>query len=149
MKIFYVTNKKPLSHNKKGSNEKYKQEFRDEFNGKYLKLYENLPIENEKLQSSIVYVHRLRPGNIPDVDNLSKPIVDAFTGVIYRDDSQIIKRSATILELKDLDFVTIDVTNMPFKIAEDFTTYREKQEENIIIFEVDKLVLNTIRIGEF
>lgn len=149
MPIFYVTNKKPLSHNKKGSNQKYKQEFRDEFNNKYSKLYKNLPIEKEKLQSCIVYIHQLKPGNIPDVDNLSKPIVDTFTGVMYKDDSQIIKRTATILELKDFDFVTVDATNMPHEIYEDFNTYHENKEENIILFEVDKVVLSTIKIGEF
>lgn len=149
MPIFYVTNKKPLSHNKRGSNEKYKQEFREEFITKYSKLYKNLPIEKGKLQSSIVYIHQLRPGNIPDVDNLSKPIVDTFTGIMYKDDSQIIKRTATILELKDFDFVTIDATNMPLEIYEDFNTYRENKAENIILFEVDPVTLNTIKIGEF
>lgn len=148
MPIYYVTNKKPLSHNKKGSNGKYKQEFRDEFNLKYSKLYKNLPIEKDKLQSCIVYIHQLKPGHIPDVDNLSKPIVDAFTGVMYKDDSQIIKRSAIILELKDFDFVTVDATNMPLEIYEDFNTYQEAKEENIILFEIDQVVLGTIKIGE-
>lgn len=83
MPIFYVTNKKPLSYNKKGPNEKYKQEFRDEFTNKYSMLYQNLPIEKDKLQSCIVYIHQLKPGCIPDVDNLSKPIVDSFSGIIY------------------------------------------------------------------
>lgn len=148
MPIYYVTNKKPLSHNKKGSNEKYKQEFRDEFRDKYAKLYKELPIENGKLQSYIVYIHQLTPGHIPDVDNLSKPIVDAFTGVMYKDDSQIIKRSAIILELKDFDFVTVDATNMPLEIYDDFNTYHENKEQNIILFEVDKVALSMIKIGE-
>ena len=149
MSIFYVTNKKPLSHNRNGSNERYKNEFRDEFNNKYSMLYENLPIEKDKLQSSIVYIHQLRPGNIPDVDNLSKPIVDTFTNIMYKDDSQIIKRTATILELKDFDFITVDATNMPNEIYEDFNTYRENGEKNIILFEVNKMTLSAITIGEF
>ena len=149
MSIFYVTNKKPLSHNRNGSNERYKNEFRDEFNNKYSMLYENLPIEKDKLQSSIVYIHQLRPGNIPDVDNLSKPIVDTFTNIMYKDDSQIIKRTATILELKDFDFITVDATNMPNEIYEDFNTYRENGEKNIILFEVNKVTLSAITIGEF
>lgn len=148
MSIYYVTNRKPLSHNKKGSNEKYKQGFRDEFQDKYAKLYKGLPIENDKLQSCIVYIHKLKPGNIPDVDNLSKPIVDTFTGVMYKDDSQIIKRTAIILELNDFDFVTVDATNMPPEIYNDFNTYHEKKEENIILFEVDKVAISAIKIGE-
>lgn len=149
MPVFYVTNKKPLSHNKGGSREEYKQTFRDEFKTKYANIYSGLPYEKDRLQSCIVYIHQLKPGCIPDVDNLSKPIVDSFTGVIYKDDSQIIKRSAIILELKDFDFVTVDATNMPLKIYEDFNTYYENKEENIVLFEVDKVVLNTIKIGEF
>ena len=39
MPVFYVTNKKPLSHNKGGSREEYKQAFRDEFKAKYANLY--------------------------------------------------------------------------------------------------------------
>lgn len=148
MPIYYVTNRKPLSHNKKGSNEKYKQRFRDEFQDKFAKLYKGLPVETDKLQSCIVYIHQLPPGNIPDVDNLSKPIVDAFTGVMYRDDSQIIKRSAIILELKDFDFVTVDATNMPLEIYDVFNTYLESKEQHIILFEVDKVALSMIRIGE-
>lgn len=148
MPIYYVTNKKPLSHNKKGKNNKYKQEFREEFQDKYAKLYKDLPIENDKLQSCIVYIHQLKPGNIPDVDNLSKPIVDSFIEVMYKDDSQIIKRTAIILELKDFDFVTIDATNMPLDIYDDFNTYLENKEQNIILFEVDKVALSMIKIGE-
>lgn len=148
MPIFYVTNKKPLSHNKRGSNESYKKEFRDEFIEKYASLYEGLPITKDRLQSCIIYIHQLKPGNIPDVDNLSKPIVDTFTGIIYSDDRQIIKRSAIILELKDFDFITIDATNIPLEVYDDFTTYYEQKEENIILFEVDKVLLETIKIGE-
>ena len=148
MTVYYVTNKKPLSHNKSASREKYKQSFRDEFNSKYAKLYNGLPIKNDRLQSIIVYIHQLKPGHIPDVDNLSKPIVDAFSGVIYIDDRQIIKRSAIILELKDFDFITVDATNMPSEIFDDFITYREKNEENIVLFEVDEISLDTIKIGD-
>ena len=148
MPVFYVTNKKPLSHNKGGSCQEYKQAFRDEFNSKYAKLYSGLPYEKEKLQSSIVYIHQLKPGCIPDVDNLSKPIVDTFTGVIYKDDSQIIKRTASIIELKDLDFVTVDATDMPSEIYEDLNTYLEENEENIVLFEVDQVILSKIKIGE-
>lgn len=149
MHIFYVTNRKPLSHNKSASHEKYKQLFRDEFNKKYAKLYNNLPIEKGPLQSCVVYVHQLRPGVIPDVDNLSKPIVDSFSGVIYKDDRLIIKRSAIILELKEFDFVTIDATNMPPEVYNDFNEYHENKEENIVLFEVAEISLDTIRIGEF
>ena len=148
MSIFYVTNKKPLSHNMKKSINYYKEQFCKEFNNKYARLYNDLPFKNEKLQSCIVYIHQLRKGCIPDVDNLSKPIVDTFNGIMYLDDSQIIKRSAIILELKDFDFVTIDATHMPIEVYEDFMSYHNNKEQNIILFQVDKVSLENIRIGE-
>ena len=148
MPIYYVTNKKPLSHNKKGSREEYKQPFRDEFNLKYSRLYKNLPIENDKLKSRIIYIHQLKPGNTPDVDNLSKPIVDAFSGVMYEDDRQIIERSAVILERKEFDFVIVDATNMPLEIYEDFNTYYEEKAEHIILFGIDTVLPSAIKIGE-
>lgn len=148
MSIYYVTNKKPLSHNKNGSKSKYKDEFRNEFMSKYAKLYDGLPLKDSKLQSNLVYIHRLKPGTIPDVDNLSKPIVDTFSGIIYKDDSQIIKRSALILKFEEYDFVTVDATNIPSVIFDDFNTYLDSKAENILLFEVDKVVLDKIKIGE-
>lgn len=148
MNIYYVTNKKPLSYNQKGKNDKYKEAFRNEFRMLYAHLYDGLPIKTKTLQSNIVYIHQLRQGCIPDVDNLSKPIVDAFTGVIYEDDKQIIRRSANIIELKDLDFVAVDATNMPAEILDAFENYYENKESNIIYFEVGEFDASQIRIGE-
>lgn len=150
MSIYYVTNKKPLSHNKRGSNDRYKIEFQNEFNEKYAHLYTeySLPLSEGTLKSCIVYIHQCRPGTIPDVDNLSKPIVDAFTGIIYEDDGLIVKRSAVILKLADFDFSTVDATDMPLEILEAFDEYYTNKEENIILFGVDTIELNTIKVGE-
>ena len=131
MNIYYVTNKKPLSYNKKDKKEQCKQAFRNEFITTYAHLYTGLPIRNKTLQSNIVYIHKLQKGCIPDVDNLSKPIVDAFNGVIYEDDSQIIRRSANIIALKDFDFIAVDATNMPAEILDAFETYYENKETRI------------------
>ena len=95
-----------------------------------------------------MYIHQQRQGCIPDVDNLSKPIVDAFSGVIYVDDSQVIRRSASIIALKDFDFVAVDATNMPIEILEAFENYYENNESNIIYFEVGEFDASQIRIGE-
>lgn len=148
MNIYYVTNKKPLSYNKKDKNDQRKQAFRNEFTTTYSHLYTGLPIRHKTLQSNIVYIHKLQKGCIPDVDNLSKPIVDAFNGVIYEDDSQIIRRSASIIALKDFDFIAVDATNMPAEILAAFETYYENKEPNIVYFEVGEFDASQIRIGE-
>lgn len=149
MPIYYVTNKKPLSHNKGGSKREYKQMLRDEFGTKYARLYNGLPIQKEILQSNIVYIHQVKDECMPDVDNLSKPIVDAFSGVMYRDDSQIIKRSALRLKRSEFQFVTIDATNMPAEIYDDLMEYYDNKETHIVLFEVDRVSLGTIKVGEF
>lgn len=148
MNIYYVTNKKPLSHNRSGSNKKCKEEFRKEFSALYAHLYTGLPIKEKTLQSNIVYIHQVRQGCIPDVDNLSKPIVDAFSGIMYMDDKQIIRRSASIVALKDFDFVAVDATDMPQEILEAFENYYENKESNIVYFEVGEFDVSQIRIGE-
>lgn len=148
MNVYYVTNKQPISHNGSGSSSRRKQEFKDDFNATYGHLYVGLPIKNKTLQSNIVYIHQQRPGNIPDVDNLSKPMVDAFSGVIYEDDRQIIRRSASIIELKDFDIVSVDATNMPVEIFEAFEDYYERKETNIVFFEVGEFDVSQIKVGE-
>ena len=148
MNIYYVTNKKPLSHNKRGSDPKLKEEIRKEFLDKYGHIYTGLPIKQRTLQSNIVYIHQQRQGCIPDVDNLSKPIVDAFSGVIYEDDSQVIRRSASIIALKDFDFVQVEATNIPFEIIEAFENYYLGNERNILFFEVGNFDKSKIKIGE-
>ena len=148
MKIFYVTNIHPRSHNRGGSSDTYKQTLKQDFNSRYSHLYDNLPITNQELQTHVVYIHQLRQGCIPDVDNLSKPIVDAFIGVIYADDNLIIRRTADILKLDDFDFMSVDATNMPLEIYQAFENYYLGNERNILFFEVGNFDKSKIKIGE-
>lgn len=149
MAIYYITNKKPPSHNKRGAQAQNRIEFGNDFANRYGKLYTNLPLSEKNLQSLVLYIHhQLQKGTIPDVDNLSKPLVDAFSGIIYNDDKQIIKRTAIILELKDFDFVNVEATNMPYEIYNELSTYYYNKENHIILFKVDNIVLEGITIGE-
>ena len=149
MAIYYITNKRPPSHNKKGMQEKIKKEYGDDFNNRYAYLYKGLPLTEKHLESLVLYVHhQLQKGTVPDVDNLSKPLVDAFSGIIYNDDSQIIKRTAVILELKDFNFVKVEATNMPYEIYNELSHYYSNKENHIILFKVDNIVLDDIAIGE-
>lgn len=150
LKVYFVTNKKPLSHNGRGSNERYKQEYRDEFNTKYSGLYVDLNLPTKDiLKSSVYLIHRLRKGNIPDVDNLSKPIIDAFTGLIYVDDSQIIRRSASILKLDDFDIMSINATELPYEIYDSFVNYyNDSTTQHIVLLGVGSIDPIEIKVGE-
>lgn len=151
MKIMYVTNKHPLSHNKKGSNQQYKDQFKNEFIKKYRNLYNNLPICGKTLKSAIYYIHRMRNGYTPpDVDNLSKPIVDSFNGVMYEDDSQIIYRIAAIRQVSDFSMISIDVSDVPYEIYQDFHKFcKSPKEDYIVLFGVEEIDEEAIKIGEF
>lgn len=78
--ICFVADKKPISYNspKKG---KYQAELQNAFK-RFQDLYPDLPINGKELSSKVVYIHKDDKG-IPDVDNLSKPFIDAFSEVIY------------------------------------------------------------------
>lgn len=97
MAVYYVTNQKLRSHNKRGSDSQYKTGLQAEFQTKYAVLYTavNLPYKKGiNLKTNVVYIHKCKKGCVPHIDNLSKPIVDAFTGIIYEDDRMVSERHA-------------------------------------------------------
>ena len=149
MKVFYVTNAKPCSYNNRRSWAAFKVHAQTEFNSKYALLYTGLPIKDTTLKAHVVLIHQFLPGNTPDADNLSKPFIDAFCGIIYVDDKQIIRRTADILELKDFDFMTVDATDMPLEVYEDFEHFYSAKEKSILFFEVGDFLSAQIKIGEF
>ena len=147
--VYYVSNEHPRSHNKGGSSSKYKEMHSKRFKTRYMHLYPDLPTSESQLKSKIVYIHHnLSYYNIPDVDNISKPIIDAFTGVIYIDDKQIISREANRIELDEFSFVTVDMSDMPIEIATDLNDFITNKENDIILLSVNKIQLSDIKIGE-
>lgn len=149
MDIFFVSNEKPCSYNDNGRKKKiYKNTLKREFQCKYQSLYSGLPIPDETLQAHITYIHQIgSQGQQPDADNLSKPLIDAFCGVIYCDDRQVIRRTADILALKDFDFVTVDASSMPYEVYSDFQTFFNRKEKNIIFFAVSSFFPSQIKVG--
>jgi len=149
--VFFVSNIKPISYNVAHGKTKqdYKSKLSKRFKKHYAHLYSGLPTIDSNLRSRIVYLHHNLPGNeSPDVDNLSKPIVDAFNGVIYSDDKQIKSRSADEYELDELKFITVDYSSMPYNIAFDLHTFITNKEQHIILFSVSNNQYKDIKIGE-
>ena len=149
MKVFYVTNAEPCSYNNVKKRAVFKNTVQSEFNTKYARLYTGLPINNKTLKAHVVCIHQLDPSHTPDADNLSKPFIDAFCGIIYNDDRQVIRRTADILRLNDFDFMTVDATDMPIEIYDDFETFYSNRERSILFFEVGEFLSSQIKIGEF
>lgn len=62
----------------------------------------------ENLYARVYYFHQRR--EVADADNISKPIIDALKGHAYKDDKQVIFRSAACLDMRenfDIDFTDL------------------------------------------
>lgn len=56
--------------------------------------YMPIPKSYSKKQRAEILNGRLKPTKKPDIDNLIKSVLDALNGLVYADDSQIIKVTA-------------------------------------------------------
>jgi len=72
----------PRSHQAHGSSTRYVERIQEEARSQI----QGPPLSSERLDIEIIYSTR---GVRPDVDNVSKLILDALKGIIYHDDSQI------------------------------------------------------------
>jgi len=110
----------------------------------YKCLYSNLPLE-EKLYSKIIYIHKK---NITtDVDNISKPFVDAFKGIIYQDDILIDHRTCSKIKLEDLGLFELNLSVLPTEISERFSQLLESQNEHIVYYEIGIFSEDMVFIG--
>lgn len=148
MKVFYVTNRRHCSFNNKPAKARFIADVQSEFGHKYAHLYSGLPIMDKTLKAHIVYIHQLNEKDTPDADNLSKPLIDAFCGIIYNDDNQVISRKAEIMELKDFNFMTVDATDMPLEIINDFNDFYIHKEKHILYLGIADFLPSQIKIGE-
>lgn len=144
--VYFVTNSKPASYNS-ANKTKYEGQLRSEFDDKYSSCYSGLPTSETNLKARIIYIHRLL-SNIPDVDNLSKPIIDAFRSVIYKDDCLFAQRTANIIRYNDFDLTMVDATDLPQPVLDDFVDFVNKKEQHIVFFGVGNMNLSDIKIGQ-
>ena len=84
---------------------------------------------------------------IRDSDNLSKPIVDAFNNIIYKDDKIIEHRICSKIKRENLDMIKININNLPEKIFEKWEEYIESDCEHILYFEVGEFKNEMVKFG--
>jgi Holliday junction resolvase RusA-like endonuclease len=109
----FLSNQKPRSVNARTTDrfqERIRQSYR-EYNSADILL-------TEPLYGVVYYFHKRN--NQLDADNLSKPIWDALEGVVFGDDLLIQIRHAGIVDLRNTDMTTFDLSNMPDLVAEQF-----------------------------
>ncbi|OEF98275.1 RusA family crossover junction endodeoxyribonuclease [Desulfuribacillus alkaliarsenatis] len=141
--VCFVSALKPFSIQSKGY-QKYKQRLIEEFKP-YKSMYAELPLR-ENIYSKIIYIHSKKTDI--DVDNMSKPFVDAFRGIIYPDDNTINHRICSKIMLEDFQTYEISIDDIPSEIAEKFNELLENGSEHIVYYEVNKFCKNMVCIGE-
>lgn len=141
--ICFVSKYQPLSvqAHKKGDYKKKLQEAFEEFKD----IYHELPLCGP-LYSKLVYIHKRKTNT--DVDNISKPFVDAFKGIIYSDDDIINHRICTKIKLENMTYCEIKFSNLPEKVAEKLDEYLSNEEEHIVYYEIGEFSNNLVSIGD-
>lgn len=96
----------------------------------------SIPLVDGELYAAVYYFH-----NVPtqlDADNLSKPVIDALTNVLYSDDRLIKLRHSGIFDLRSGDANEIDLTKMPNNVINDFIN-KLGESDHILYVEVGEL----------
>ncbi|MBS6180984.1 MAG: RusA family crossover junction endodeoxyribonuclease [Erysipelotrichaceae bacterium] len=144
--ITFVSKEKPLSYNSKHKAD-YQVRLRQQF-ACYQSDYPQIPVSDE-LSVKLIYIHKDHQ-DIPDIDNISKPFIDAFSKVIYHDDSQVRHRECTRIPIEEYEnqAVEINLGNMSVRAAEDLISYLDDKDVRHIVFcEIRRFDLNQVRIG--
>ncbi len=141
--VCFVSSRKPLSM--QATHKRiYQQNLMTDFSS-YAPLYPEIPLQNE-LYSKLIYIYS-RDCDI-DVDNMSKPFIDAFRTVIYTDDCIINHRICSKIHLSDYDTIEINIDMLPDKIISTLDKMIQTGENHILYFEVGDFSANMVRIGE-
>lgn len=89
----------------------------------------------------ILYYERMRYQKT-DIDNISKPLVDAFKSVLYKDDSQVVRRIATKVNGYEYTGQSLDITDFPPTVVNLYNKWIKEGKEHITIMKVSDIDLN-------
>lgn len=147
--IYYIFCERPLSHNRSHSGTKltdYKNGLALDFHTNFENLYRQ-PFcrgSDTSVMTEILYFEGIRYQKT-DIDNLSKPIVDAFKGILYEDDGQVVRRTATKVNTFTYGIDFIDITDLPAKVVTLYNKWRRQGKEHITILKVSDINLADFR----
>ena len=83
-----------------------------------------------------------------DADNISKPIWDAVSGLVYEDDRDIVMRTAAIINVKKHPINIIDTDGIAGDVAADLMQGLADSSVKCLYIECGKLTESMIKIGE-
>jgi len=138
----FVTNMRPRSIQAEGV-QKYKTNLIEEFKNQGISFHGS-PFSSA-LYSKIIYIHLARADI--DVDNMSKPLVDAFKGILYVDDIVINHRVCSKISYNDFIEYEMNLTSLPTQVIERFDKYLEEKSEHILYFEIGHFSKSMVYIG--
>lgn len=142
--VYFVSGLRPYSVQASSSRlEKYKIKLQEEFL-EFKSVYPTLPLTQD-LYSKIIYIHS--SGTDLDVDNMSKPFVDAFRGIIYPDDSTINHRVCSKIKFDDFTSCEIRLDVMPVEVSTRLDELISEKSRHILYFEVGAFLQDMVFIG--
>ena len=85
-----------------------------------------------------IYIHS-KSSDI-DVDNMSKPFIDAFKGIIYPDDNIINHRICSKIKFDELELYKLQSDLLPVEIAEKLEKLITNKSPHIIYLFLNRIV---------
>jgi len=145
MMVCFVSDQKPLSVQSKNKMRSggYRQRLIQEFYNQRAS-FPDLPI-TETIYSKVIYVHS--KASTLDVDNMSKPIIDAFKGIIYADDYMINHRICSKIKFDDFEAYEFQLDLLPIEIVEKLDRLISEKSPHIVYFEVGLFSPDMVRFG--
>ena len=143
--IYYAFADRPLSHNQAGKTSEYKDKIARDFMKNFASSYGPLPFSiGVDLETDILYIDGTKyKTQVTDIDNISKPLIDAFSGVIYNDDSQVVRRVATRLSTLSYSITALDFKGLPYSAFKVVDKAIKHKEDQIVIMRVKEIDLNS------
>lgn len=92
----FLIPRRPLSHQAKDT--VHKREWREFVHGRAYRDWSGLPVSDESLSFTLVYLCEADPA---DINNIIKPVQDALIGLVYTDDHVIIDVRGHLRMLSD------------------------------------------------
>ena len=122
--------------------------YHEKIRNEVLKYQPNIRWREERLYARVTWIHNIHaPG---DADNISKPLLDALTSVVYTDDLQVAQRLAIKIDGRD-DFA---VSGLVKAAGDDngillaLSDAINNKEDQIVFVEVGELLAQpTVTIG--
>lgn len=131
--IIFVYKGTPFSYN--SSNKYRRARYERSVLNSFMKKYTSPLPSGSELYGYVYYFHN-SDENMPDADNISKPLWDALSNIAFDDDRDIIIRSAFALDLRKNDAIEINIGDLPEDIGIELAEILSEPNSDAMLVEV-------------